>query len=642
KIFHGLIPLKIRKKIAAFYTKNESALILAKLSINKWDDEILDLACGSGTLLTAAYHIKKRLIQEAFTTEHHRKLLDQIYGNDVSIFAAHLATINLAFQNPLAFTNRVNISVGDAFAINPRSLVYSIPSISPKKIDLNGELTETIRYKKFDVIFMNPPFTRHERMELKQKKAIIETVKSQGLSKYLDKKMGYNAYFILHSNIFLKKNGRLALVLPSSTFYADYGQQIKQFFIDKKYSIDYLIELQGVKLTSFSEDCDYKEFLLVASKGSRKKDDFVKIITLFRELEYEECFKISDQIKSITISIKNDIFEIKLLSQEELLNQRNWLNAFKKSKESSFNKILKNTNLLEKIKNNKNIEITSGFHGTYIESLTIPNKYWEIEKDLKDHGIKINLKEDPSIKVIIPRKYLIPSFRKPEFYQKIYEKPNHFVINIREDDTIPVNMGKKYLKFIERKMKTQIEQQIKNGKVRKKLSSFWYCEPNRSGCEKNKSHIWVIWKLRLEKRKSFSFLSSTEATAHHAFYRMKLSDNKMNELIVSWMNTSFWAYQLFINSRTVAKGLIQLMISDIIENYIPKLNLIDPGVIDEIIKTTKALDSIDLPEFPLQFDLKERNDLDKLWLKALKIPDNLIDDILKDLYSYLKEIIIKR
>ncbi len=97
KIFHGLIPLKIRKYIAAFYTKNESALILAKLSINKWDDEVLDLACGSGTLLTAAYYIKKRLIEEKYTTDHHKMLIEHIYGNDVSIFAAHLATINLAF-----------------------------------------------------------------------------------------------------------------------------------------------------------------------------------------------------------------------------------------------------------------------------------------------------------------------------------------------------------------------------------------------------------------------------------------------------------------------------------------------------------------------------------------------------------------
>ena len=150
-------------------------------------------------------------------------------------------------------------------------------------------------------------------------------------------------------------------------------------------------------------------------------------------------------------------------------------------------------------------------------------------------------------------------------------------------------MGKKYLKFFETKMKQQIENQIKEGKIRKQLSSFWFCETNRSGCERNKSRIWIVWKLRLEKRKSFAFLSSIAGTAHHAFYRMELSDNSLNELIVSWMNTSFWAYQLFINSRTVAKSLIQLMISDIIENYVPKFNLINTEIKNEIIKKTQIL-----------------------------------------------------
>ena len=319
----------------------------------------------------------------------------------------------------------MNISVGDAFALNPRSLVYSIPAISPKKIDLNGKLTETIQFKQFDVIFMNPPFTRHERLDSKQKKAIIETLKSQGLSKYIDKKMGFNAYFILHSDIFLKKNGRLALVLPASTFYAEYGQKIKQFFIDKKYSITHLIELEGAKMTSFSEGCDYKELLLVAEKGNRKKEDKVKLITLYTEPGHEECLRISDQIKDLTSDTKNDLFEMRLISQKDLLREKNWLNTFKKREKSSFDLILQNTELLEKLKDCKEIKITSGFHGTYIESLSIPNKYWEIEKDLKDHGVKIRLKDDPTIKLTIPKRFLIPSFRKPEFYQKIYEEPAH-------------------------------------------------------------------------------------------------------------------------------------------------------------------------------------------------------------------------
>ena len=51
RIFHNMIPLDIRKPLAAFYTSNPSARLLSTLSITKPDMKILDLACGSGTLL---------------------------------------------------------------------------------------------------------------------------------------------------------------------------------------------------------------------------------------------------------------------------------------------------------------------------------------------------------------------------------------------------------------------------------------------------------------------------------------------------------------------------------------------------------------------------------------------------------------
>jgi len=58
-IFHELIPFSLRKSIAAFYTKNKAAKILANIGIESSDDKVLDPACGSGTLLTAAYRAKQ-------------------------------------------------------------------------------------------------------------------------------------------------------------------------------------------------------------------------------------------------------------------------------------------------------------------------------------------------------------------------------------------------------------------------------------------------------------------------------------------------------------------------------------------------------------------------------------------------------
>ncbi len=55
KIFHQLIPLELRKLVASYYTIDDAAKILARLSIENYSDRVADFACGSGTLLKEAY-----------------------------------------------------------------------------------------------------------------------------------------------------------------------------------------------------------------------------------------------------------------------------------------------------------------------------------------------------------------------------------------------------------------------------------------------------------------------------------------------------------------------------------------------------------------------------------------------------------
>ncbi len=54
-VFHELIPLQIRKPIAAYYTLGEAASLLAEVSVHDSELTVLDLAVGSGTLLTKSY-----------------------------------------------------------------------------------------------------------------------------------------------------------------------------------------------------------------------------------------------------------------------------------------------------------------------------------------------------------------------------------------------------------------------------------------------------------------------------------------------------------------------------------------------------------------------------------------------------------
>lgn len=48
-IFHALIPLDVRKPVAAYYTNPSAARLLAKLAVDSADAKVADFACGSGT-----------------------------------------------------------------------------------------------------------------------------------------------------------------------------------------------------------------------------------------------------------------------------------------------------------------------------------------------------------------------------------------------------------------------------------------------------------------------------------------------------------------------------------------------------------------------------------------------------------------
>ncbi|HEC86850.1 MAG TPA: SAM-dependent DNA methyltransferase, partial [Thermoplasmatales archaeon] len=61
RVYHELLPYETKKKLAAFYTKPIAAEILTGLTIDKWNEKVIDPACGSGTLLVSAYRRKFQL-----------------------------------------------------------------------------------------------------------------------------------------------------------------------------------------------------------------------------------------------------------------------------------------------------------------------------------------------------------------------------------------------------------------------------------------------------------------------------------------------------------------------------------------------------------------------------------------------------
>lgn len=286
QVFQGLIPLEIRKPLGAHYTNPKAAKLLATLSIGSSETTVFDPACGSGTLLVASYQRKMALSGGRNQRDLHRSFVEkEITGIDAMAFAAHLAAVNLALQEPLLDTDHVRIGTADSTGLKPGDEIMpteeALPTDfrqttlldvhSPRKVRarrgpvrIKRGVVQSIRLHKVGLVIMNPPFTSRDNMAKEYRDLVDERFRD---SRYKDaisgKKISQQAYFLLLADRFLEPGGRVAAVLPLNTFVGfDYWPLIN--FLTREYTIEFLIA--GLGRAAFSEDTSLSECLLVARK----------------------------------------------------------------------------------------------------------------------------------------------------------------------------------------------------------------------------------------------------------------------------------------------------------------------------------------------------------------------------------------
>ena len=181
-----------RKFLATFYTRPAAAALLAGLAIPadrapggaQWGDEdtiaalqIGDFACGTGTLLSAAYQ-RIGLLHELHGGDpkalHAPMMKHGLVGLDVLNIAVHLTAATLAGAHPdVPFDGECLLTMpygGDSASIG--SLELLVPHVEPDMISQAAAITAggrnpqdvadlmtRVGHDKFDLVIMNPPFT---------------------------------------------------------------------------------------------------------------------------------------------------------------------------------------------------------------------------------------------------------------------------------------------------------------------------------------------------------------------------------------------------------------------------------------------------------------------------------------------------
>jgi tRNA1(Val) A37 N6-methylase TrmN6 len=642
------------------------------LAIDRADAKVLDLACGSGTLLVAAYRRKRELLlreKGEFTFEDHKRFLEQdLTGIDIMPFAAHMAVVHLALQALAAGheAEKVRIAVWDSTELEPGQTIPAIsrelkaayrrptlevffegkPPVEEAYVEkgavtLEGIGGEQIPLEKADVVIMNPPFTRQERLP-DQYKNILER-RFQKYKTYTHGQIGLHGYFLLLADKFVKDGGRIAFVLPATILRLGSFESLRRFLAEN-YEIEFIITT--TKKAAFSENVAFREILFIAKKLSADRKTLSKKCAI---LNLKELPRNTEDARQIALSIKDyiskqkivddKIMTLKLVSQREI--EENIGNLFallpmKAGVEESWNEFIeKGSKYLTSVKEylKDNAKIFEGLHLWKGDKLFHPSEtyiLYDSSLAIKNYDIwsKESIKENTLIainritqeKLEIPLTCVTRGLRRLSGIKKIdvSEQLDYVITDDFEDSD----------KFFHKKTKEEISSFLCKRKkaIHKKLCNI---------CIARRFDISAVGTSII------AFYSSQVMAPANMFLGIKEISLEDAKLLALWFNSSFNLVQLLMKRKETRGAFMQL------NKYIVKdFVILDPNKLtaEDKYSLLKIFDVIKAIEFPcvleqLRGRFWARVEIDRAVLKVLGFNEQETNQILDYLYPALtKEI----
>ncbi len=544
-----ILPKSIQKKFAIYYTKTDVSLFIAEILKQFKFNSVFDPACGNG------------------------RLLDSVSNNKRILFGTDLFSIK--------------------FFDNTKHKI--IENIDFLRIDKNGKSKKKfVINQKFDLVIMNPPYTRFSNLNPNYRESILSQIKINSMPQ-----MGLHGYFIIHSYNFLNANGILVAILPASVLFSKHAHELRLFLLNN-FSLKYIISYSNDD--SFSDNSSFKEIILIAEKNTLDFTcDFISLPNKINQTNYLK----------LATSITNKKHEEKLISSKisktELSNSSNWSSFFCNPQK---NKIKKDSLKLKKFKL-MNFEIRRGTESFGPEFFYLPNKYWKIIKNTKNSVKIFNL--NSNIILDIPNQFLIPGIiRTKPNAKKITLEHNDFFMSIPPLalDELPLSI-QKYINW-----GSTIDLAIKQHSYSKKNPwySFLFSQLQRKSFYGN---LLLIRKLRFNTMSVIAHFNPKNIPASKAFYIIQCP-KPYEKIIAAWLNSTYFLKHMSNSRRRISDNWGELMISDILE-----LECIDPTQINKkssnIIKSVfDELSSKELPTILEQQTDSIKNSLDDA-LSELKI-----------------------
>jgi len=315
-----------RKTLASFYTRSESASLLAGLVAPPPDSPlyeseesmgsvmVVDPACGTGTLLTALY---RNLMQNYeisggdMKTMHAKIVGNGIYGFDVLPSAVHLTASALADVFPSVMFEESKVATvflgrhEGALHLGSLDLMLKTPTFDQKGVLIaaGGEkpyYSHELHGKLFDMVIMNPPFTSNTREGGREGHAMFSSLGISGQTRKEMAKREKNLFsetcadgnaggatnFMAVADKILRPGGTLGMVLPATVACGSAWTKAREM-LKQKYENMAVVSIAGPGTTdgSFSFNTNMNEILLVAKKVGRS--EHAKITGMLEDLRRE-------------------------------------------------------------------------------------------------------------------------------------------------------------------------------------------------------------------------------------------------------------------------------------------------------------------------------------------------------------------
>jgi len=219
-IFQKLISPDERHRFGQHFTGPDAVDLINAFCIRKADASVLDPSCGSGSFLVRAYYRKRAMDRQ----RAHTAMLSDLFGCDIALYPAHLATLNLAAREINDEANYPRIARDSFFDIDPAKKFCEIPEhATGKKV--------AVKITALDAVVGNPPYVRQEKIDKKAKPHIQALMGAAFKGTKFSGRADLHCYFWPQAARLLKDGAWFGYLTSAQWLDVDYGFDLQRWIL---------------------------------------------------------------------------------------------------------------------------------------------------------------------------------------------------------------------------------------------------------------------------------------------------------------------------------------------------------------------------------------------------------------------------